>query len=34
MDYHVVRMNEKIDSVYRSIPSIDEINSIASNYSD
>ena len=28
------RMNEKIDSVYRSIPSIDEINSIASNYSD
>ena len=28
------RLNEKIDSVYRSIPSIDEINSIASNYSD
>ena len=28
------RMNEKIDSVYRSIPSIDEINDIASNYSD
>ena len=28
------RLDEKIDSVYRSIPSIDEINSIASNYSD
>ena len=28
------KLNEKIDSVYRSIPSIDEINSIASNYSD
>ena len=28
------RMNEKIDSVYRSIPSIDEIDSIASKYSD
>lgn len=29
-----VRMNEKIDNVYRCIPSIDEINSIASSYSD
>lgn len=28
------KLNEKIDSVYRSIPSIDEINDIASNYSD
>ena len=28
------KMNEKIDSVYRSIPSIDEIDSIASKYSD
>ena len=28
------RLDEKIDSVYRSIPSIDEINSIASNYND
>ena len=29
-----VRINEKIDNVYRRIPSIDEINSIASSYSD
>lgn len=28
------KLNEKIDSVYRSIPSIDEIDSIASKYSD
>lgn len=29
-----VRIDEKIDNVYRRIPSIDEINSIASSYSD
>ena len=28
------RINEKIDNVYRCIPSTDEINSIASSYSD